>query len=321
MFNGRDSNTSSYWSVPAHITGIFQIVDNKELIRKGSLGAGFSIDNPVITRVECNFDAIPKTEVFFNNEKIDRKVCLEVAKNFQKFWKRKRLVIQHYSNLPIKGGFGTSGAGALGTAFALNELFKAGMTDIEIGQIAHKAEIVCGTGLGDVIAQSAGGAEIRIQPGAPGIGIIKQIDWPLEKKILSAFLGTMSTKAIINSPAHITQINNSSNPLLEKLRINAKVDEFLEASYQFASKIGFMSEKIKKLIEKLRSMGYAASMIMIGESVFVVGNFNELKEVAKFIKEEHPDAKIWIDKIATKGPSVATNCTDVYQFLKGEREW
>ena len=44
-----------------------------------------------------------------------------------------------------------------------------------IGQIAHNAEVNCKTGLGDVLASFHGGFEIRVKPGAPGIGNVEKI--------------------------------------------------------------------------------------------------------------------------------------------------
>lgn len=297
-------NFSSRWSVPAHITGLFQIVEKENPLEMGSRGAGFSINNPVITQAEFRLSKVGSLKVFFNEVLIDGKVSVEVASSFDGYWEDKELFLKHSSQLPTEAGFGSSGAGALGAAFALNELFNAKKSKEELGQIAHQAEVNCRTGLGDVIAQYQGLAEIRLEPGAPGIGVIKQLEWPTERKILSIFLGTMSTKEIITSKSHIEMINQTSEPLLKELQSTPTVDKFVDLSYQFSKKVGLMSEKVETLVEELRANGYSSSMIMIGESVFVIGSSDELKNCAIFLREKYPKAQFWINSLALTGPSI-----------------
>jgi len=295
---------SSNWSVPAHITGLFQIVENDDPLKMGSRGAGFSISKRVVTRISLKEINDEIHEVYFNDQKIDGVVSLEVAKSFTDQIKDSVLIIQHKSPLPIQAGFGTSGAGALGTVFALNEIFDTKKSKEELGQIAHKAEVVCRTGLGDVISQLQGGAEIRLEPGAPGVGVIKEFPWPIEELILVASIGTMSTKDIITSPKMIEKINNYSNQLLHELNEKPTLDEFLRVSFEFADKTGLMSEKLKKLITYLRKDEYSASMVMLGDSLFVVGDIYDLEECSNIIDNYDPNAKIWIDSLSNLGPIV-----------------
>ncbi|MHA1557960.1 MAG: pantoate kinase [Candidatus Heimdallarchaeota archaeon] len=297
---------SSKWSVPAHITGLFQIVENENPLEMGSRGAGFSINNPVITQAEFHLAEVGSLKVFFNGVIIDGKVSAEVASSFNEYWNDKELILNHSSQLPTGAGFGSSGAGALGAAFALNELFDAKKSKEELGQIAHQAEVNCRTGLGDVIAQYHGLAEIRLEPGAPGIGVIKQLEWPIERMILSIFLGTMSTKEIITSKSHIEMINQTSEPLLKELLNSPTVDTFVDLSYQFSKKVGLMSTTVETIVEELRTNGCSSSMIMIGESVFVIGSSVELKNCVTFLKEKYPKAQFWINSLALTGPSIVS---------------
>jgi len=295
---------SSNWAVPAHITGLFQIVENDDPLKMGSRGAGFSIGKRVVTRVTLKEIEDEIHEVFFNDRKIDGIVSLEVAKSFKDQINDSALIIQHKSQLLIQAGFGTSGAGALGTAFALNELFGTKKSNEELGQIAHKAEVICRTGLGDVISQLQGGAEIRLEPGAPGIGVIKEFSWSIDELILIATIGTMSTKDIITSPKMIEKINRYSNQLLRELNENPSLEEFLRVSFEFADKTGLMSDKLKKLITYLRDDEYSASMVMLGDSLFVVGDIYDLEECSNIIDNYNPNAKIWIDSISNLGPII-----------------
>ncbi|MHA1924026.1 MAG: pantoate kinase [Candidatus Heimdallarchaeota archaeon] len=296
--------SSAKWVVPAHITGLFQIHPYDDPLRMGSRGAGFSIDNPVITVAQFTESLTEEIQIHYNNRIIDGIVSLNVCKEFSEFTKGKRILIKHYSKLPMQAGFGSSGAGALGTAFSLNEIFSTSKTREDLGQIAHKAEVECKSGLGDVIAQMQAGGEMRVQPGAPGIGQIKKLDWPLDNKILSIYLGKMSTKKIITSPQHIEKINEVSVNLLEKLEENPSVDLFVELSYQFAKETNLMNERVEKLVTSLRADGYKASMIMLGESIFVVGKYDKLQNCKEELKINYHQAKTWLDNLAVNGPQI-----------------
>ncbi|HUT82366.1 MAG TPA: hypothetical protein VMZ29_14290 [Candidatus Bathyarchaeia archaeon] len=298
--NSINSNT---WRVPAHITGIFQIMVNDDPLLMGSKGAGFSINNSIFTKITSQEASKSKIEVFYNNQPIDGKVSLEVASNFKEYCAKKHLIIEHSSQLPMQGGFGTSGAGALGTAFALNELSNGSKTWQELGQLAHKAEVVCRTGLGDVIAQCQAFAEIRLKPGAPGIGELAILDWPLDNLIMSIFLGPLPTKDIISDPKHIEEINSCAELYLNLLQDSPAVEDFLKYSYEFAVNSNLLFGRTKKLLDNLRSHGYAASMIMLGESIFIVGPLEQLNKCYLEHLANYPEAKMWINSLATIGPS------------------
>jgi pantoate kinase len=294
--------SSSNWAVPGHITGLFEIVLSNNPLQMGSRGAGFSIDNPIFTTVSYEKNDEPGIEIFYNNEKITGDVDLEVTKNFGDFCQDKHLVITHFSKLPIGAGFGTSGAGALGTAFALNEICKTNYSKEKLGQIAHQAEVICHTGLGDVISQLQGGAEIRTEAGAPGYGSIKDFIWPSKMLVLSANLGELSTKAIITNTKYVYKINDISQDLLSKLRLKPILGTFLDVSYEFAQKIGLMSSEVSSLLQELHKRDYNGSMIMLGKSIFVVGKKNELEKCSKYLKEHYPEINCWINNLASTGP-------------------
>lgn len=298
------SDYSSTWGVPAHITGLFQILQNEDPLQMGSRGAGFSIENLVLTKVTCKETSNKKPIITYNENPIDGRVSLEVALKFEKYWKDQGLIIEHSSQLPIQGGFGTSGAGALGTAFAINELFQTNKTPIELGQIAHEIEVICRTGLGDVISQLQGKAEIRLKPGAPGIGVISKLNWPQDQQVLSVFLGTLSTKDVITNQEQIMKINSTAEEMLHKLESNPTLDLFLALSYEFASKSNLIFGRMKELVEIVRNEGFKSSMVMLGESIFVVDIKEQLVQCQKLIQKYHPKAKMWINPLADIGPRI-----------------
>ncbi|MHA1656728.1 MAG: pantoate kinase [Candidatus Heimdallarchaeota archaeon] len=295
---------SSTWGVPAHITGIFRVVEHEDLLQMGSLGAGFSIERLITTRIIAKHAPATKTTVFFNNKRINGCVSLAVIKQFQSYLEHFSIRIEHNSELPMQAGFGTSGAGALGTAFALNELFQLEKSPEELGQAAHRAEVECRTGLGDVLAQMVGKGELRVKAGAPGIGKIVFLDWPKDQLVLSVALGPLPTKKIITNPQMIQRINQYSVEALERLKAAPNLPEFLKASYYFAEKTSLMTKRVQALLDTVIKEGFKGSMIMLGQSVFVVGVKEELKRCQNIILKKFPKAKMWLDPLAQKGPRI-----------------
>ncbi|RLI64610.1 MAG: hypothetical protein DRO63_07395, partial [Candidatus Gerdarchaeota archaeon] len=247
---------SSTWGIPAHITGIFRVVEHTDLLQMGSLGAGFSINRLITTRIIVKKAPRTKATVFFNNERIQGCVSLAVMKQFQSYLEHFSIRVEHNSELPMQAGFGTSGAGALGMAFALNELFQLEKSPEELGQAAHRAEVQCRTGLGDVLAQMVGKGELRVKAGAPGIGKIVFLDWPKDQLVLSIALGPLSTKKIITNPLMIQRINQYSVEALERLKAAPNLQEFLKASYYFAEKTALMSKEVRELLDTVTKEGF-----------------------------------------------------------------
>ncbi len=176
--------------VPGHITGFFNIENNVNPLKNGSCGAGFLVNRGVLTDISSS-DTL---EIEVNQG--DYTVINEVLKilNIEKPVK-----ITQDIQLPIGAGFGTSASSALGLAIGLNEFFNLGYNLEKCGQIAHRAEINLGSGLGDVIAQMGRGVVLRTKAGAPGIGEIKSF---VNEKLVVATktFGEIDTASIIQDP-------------------------------------------------------------------------------------------------------------------------
>jgi pantoate kinase len=168
---------------PCHITGIFQIFDQSaDILNAGSRGAGVSLKVGVKTTVKVEKGPRNRLKVNINHQTAD---CADLTKHVVRAFLSRlseashfEIKVEHQVEAPIGAGFGTSGAGALSLGLALNEALGLGMSKIQCAQIAHVAEIECKTGLGTVIAETFGGFEIRVKPGAPGIGEIKCLPIP-----------------------------------------------------------------------------------------------------------------------------------------------
>ena len=156
--------------VPYHITGFFAARQSVNPLQSGSIGCGLCLTPGAITTIESSLD-IQTTEIILNGLVSEAPVSRFVAKKLAEGPVR----VKTDMNMPFGAGFGASGAGALGCAYALNCHFDLGLTADQAASVAHAAEVVNRTGLGDVIAQNSGGLVVRLEPGAPGIGRIDRI--------------------------------------------------------------------------------------------------------------------------------------------------
>ena len=263
---------------PSHITGFFEICDNKNPLYKGSVGCGLVLDSGCVTDVSLT----NQIKIEINGIEEDANTSKYVLDNLAG---ESKITVSTDFEVPIGCGFGASGAGALSTAIALNELLSLNMTLNEIVQVAHRAEVENNTGLGDVIAEAYGGIVIRKKPGPPGIGVIDGI--PLrEEKISYVVLGKKLTKTILEEgDAEIKRrINEYGREALKELMRKPTLEHFMLVSRNFSLQIEIISDKCRDAIEAVEAEGKVASVAMLGDTVFVIGDsealstFGEVKE-------------------------------------------
>jgi pantoate kinase len=263
---------------PSHITGFFVICDNKNPVYKGSVGCGLVLDSGCVTDVSLS----NQVKIKINGIEEDADTTKYVLDNLAG---ESKIIVSTDFEVPIESGFGASGAGALSTAIALNELLSLNMTLNEIVQVAHRAEVKNNTGLGDVIAEAYGGIVIRKKAGPPGIGVIDGIPQRGEK-ISYVVLGKKLTKAILEEgDAEIKRrINEYGREALKELMRMPTIEQFMLVSRNFSLQIEIISDKCRDAIAAVAAEGKVASVAMLGDTVFVIGDsealsaFGEVKE-------------------------------------------
>jgi len=269
---------------PGHVTGFFSIHDEEEdLLKKGSLGAGFSINHGVKSWVS-EFKPVESGKMgvkIFSGGRLFRAetsktAALEVLKEVGV---GARVVISQEMMIPPGYGFGTSAAGALSAAFALNDFLGDPLSRVEVFQLAHKAEIVNGTGLGDVIGVSVGGFEIRLEPGAPEVGGILNFSVS-ERDVVCVYVSKISKK-VLSNPLKKRKINDACEPLIGKLLENLSLENFCNFSRMFAEKSGLLPKPIRVLLLHALEHGYLnCSQVMLGGSAFFF-----VDDVEEFIRD------------------------------------
>jgi len=291
---------------PCHITGFFQILDQPtNPLYAGSKGAGVSLSRGVKTIVKVRKAVKGSLQVKINGfASSSAEVSKHVADAFLSRFKQMEnfeIMIEHYVEVPIGAGFGTSGAAALSLALALNTVFGLGMSRIEAAQMAHVAEVECKTGLGTVIAEAFGGVEIRVKPGAPGIGEIKNV--PASKDYVMACLtfGPLSTKKFLTDEETRKRINEFGEKLVDKLIEEPNVTNFMHFSRQFAEHVGLITERIRRTLNAADNANFVCSMPMFGESAFTLIKQESLEELLQIFRKYGPDGKIIVSEIDFEG--------------------
>lgn len=272
---------------PGHITGLFQICDQPaEVLLKGSRGAGVSITRGVTTSVRVERATKTSFEIRINgqvtgsapvSEHVVKKLLALAGGNY-------KIAAAHEVGVPIGSGFGSSGAGALSLALALNEALSLGLSREEAAQVAHVAEVECKTGLGTVIAETYGGLEIRVKPGAPGIGEIRQI--PISDDYLVACLnfGPISTKRVLSDGDIRERINRYGGRLVDELIRRPKPQSFMALSRDFAEHIGLISSRMREVLTEADEIGLPCSMAMLGESIFSLAKQDEVQKLLRIFR-------------------------------------
>ena len=296
---------------PAHVTGFFKAnLDENHGVpeRFGSMGAGFSLKDGVTTKViispRINQNSKFKISIKgFQSDKTD--VSEFVLNEFLKLVNLQDVFfdIEHQISIPVGYGLGSSGAVALSLSYALDQVLETKLDRVEIGKIAHNAEVNCKTGLGDVLASYHGGFEIRVKPGAPGIGQVKKIDAKNVSIIMICF-SPISTNKFIQE--HLSKINGLGGKMVNKLLESKDYDNFQDMSLEFAKYIDVMTPRMEKLIEELSRNGIKSGIALFGETVFSMIPKEFEGKVLEIVKK-YPEGKIITSQLDVLGARVLKN--------------
>ncbi len=271
---------------PAHVTGFFkaQLGDqNLKTSELGSLGAGFSIQDGVTTQVEVSpaeeFDYKITTDGYATDNTI---VSEFVINDFIKRTNSKYFIkVHHEISVPVGYGLGSSGAVALSLAVALNKALSLNLSKEEVGEIAHNAEVMCKTGLGDVLASYHGGFEIRIKAGAPGVGVVEKID--SDSNVVLICFSPISTKKFITEK--IETINGLGGKMVDELRKTRDYKDFQDMSIKFSKYIQVMTPKMESVVADLHKEGIRCGVALFGETVFTMIPPNMEQKVLDVLKK------------------------------------
>ncbi len=296
---------------PAGISSFFEICDTTpdgrfipDLERVGARGGGFGIQKGVITEVHISKAKTNDIHVFINEKTApEAETTKTVAQMLlEKTCETYEVAVKHRVEVPIGAGFGSSAAGALGTALALSKALGLNLTYNQLGKIAHVAEIKCKTGLGTVGPLMLGGCILTIEPGAPGIALIDRIPISTDYAIIAGVFGPTPTKEVLSSPEKRLAVNKWGRKTLEKILSEPSLENFLTCCRDFAEKTGFMTERLRKLLRLADKAGtIGAAQNMVGEAVHALTTWENAENVVQAFKQVLPQEKILAARVDVQG--------------------
>jgi pantoate kinase len=265
----RDQAFEIVAHAPGHITGFFAIEDEAEdPMAIGSVGAGFSVEAGVTSRVRMRRQGFPGVHVTINGRNEEAETTREAVGIIlgKEPW---QVEIEQEQPLLVGQGFGVSAAAALSAALAVAGAL--GRSAEEARAAAHAAEVVNRTGLGDVVGSFAGGAEIRLRPGVPPHGLLEPFDVkPGQPVQLVAVAETISTRKILRDPLRREGIIEAGRRHVQEFQKERDLASFCRRSREFAKDTGLMPDVVAQALDRLLPTALA-SQCMLGGSLFVFG--------------------------------------------------
>jgi len=298
---------------PAGISSFFEICDVSpsgekilDLEKVGARGGGFAIKKGVWTSVSVSKSKGDNIQVFINGKLApEAETSKEVANALIRAKGEDdgyKVVIRHKVEIPVGAGFGSSAAGALGVAFALNKALDLNLTYSQLGRIAHVAEVKCQTGLGTVGPLMLGGCVVTIEPGAPGYALLDRIPVPRDHMIVAGVFGSIPTKKILSSPGRRKAVKKWGRKTLEEILAKPSPKNFLRCCKSFAEKTGFMTPRVKRLIELAENAGaVGAAQNMVGEAVHALVEKSSVERVIQAFRKLLPEENVFAAEIDLRG--------------------
>lgn len=259
---------------PGHITGIFEVCPDEDPHKMGSRGVGICISLGVHTGVVATESDAASVDVRIGGQRSEAPVTRRAIENLC-IERDVHIDVDSEVQLPVSQGFGMSGAGALSSAIAVNEALGLGLPRDEVVRAAHKAEVECMTGLGDVLPQSVGGLVVRTEPGAKPHGEFQRFE--RDGDVVLCVVGPpLSTRDVLSDEAIVARISEIGRQYVNTFLNETSLDNFLHLSLEFARESELILEAVEEAVENCREFG-RASMSMLGNSVFAVGEAENLR--------------------------------------------
>jgi len=218
-----------------------------------------------------------------------------------------KVEVSHSCQVPVGAGYGASGAGALGTALALSKALGLRLARQRIVAVAHVAEVVCYTGLGDVGAQALGGLVMGLEPGAPPFGRWKRISVPNDVRVICATLGPIPSKEFLSDAEFRSRARKLGGAAFDEILKRPDIETFFSASKRFAEKLGLLDDELKELTDVAGKAGaIGTGQAMIGRSVFAFASGKKIDAVREAFLEILEPESVVVTRVHDKRASTST---------------
>ena len=246
---------------PGHITCLFSPGKSSgDHDSRGSRGVGIRLSAGA--RVTVKEVSGSKVDVIMDGKPSDAPITRAVLDSILP---GRGLEVTVENGLPVSQGFGMSAAGAIATALCAAEI--AGVSEDTAWSAAHRAEIDCGGGLGDVSAlRCPADVPERVTEGLPPVGEVvgTGVRFPV---LTVAVLGPkMPTGGVLADRLKREKIVSAYAGCREMFRGDRQ--SLMDASIRFSDLAGVESKEVSDAIRTLRSGNRKAAMCMLGNSIF-----------------------------------------------------
>ena len=244
---------------PAAISCIFRVWKNENQKAIGSTGVGFTVNKGVVVTVSES----DTTVLLFN----DKEIFFPTVQTVLNSLTTQPLRVEIETEFPLGYGFGISGASALATAYAVNQLLHLGKTNLELALAAHDAEIENGTGLGTVATQCNGGFLLKIKPGIPGE--YKRFSFE-GTSIYSYPFKSLETKSIVTNEEIVQHVNKNADRALSQIQRlpRPNLSDILQIAERFVTESNLVQNtNVRMIIDEIKEKGGYASMHILGHVV------------------------------------------------------
>ena len=131
------------------------------------------------------------------------------------------------------------------------------------------------TGLGDVYPQSVGGLVVRTEPGVDPHGSIQR--FRKEREVVLCIVGPpLSTKDVLEDEEAVRRTSKLGRVAMNNFLNEASLGSFLHHSLEFARGSELISKEVSNAVQACKEFG-SASMSMLGNSVFAIGDTENLR--------------------------------------------
>lgn len=301
---------------PSGISSFFQICDKepdgKPIVnseRVGARGGGFGLKKGVFTEVNVAKSKVKSVRVFINGRHAPEAETTRTVVDMllERVDQPYNIEVKHRVEVPIGAGFGTSAAGAVGTALALCKALNLSLTYRDIGRVAHVAEVKCKTGLGTVSGILFGGCVIVLEPGTPDHGTVDRIPVPPDYHIVAGVFQPRLTSEFLKSTRKRAVINKMGQKTLMRILAEPSLENFLRSCREFAEKTGLATRRVIKLMDAAENAGaVGAAQNMLGEAVHALVEMDKVKSVVEAFERVLPSHKIVVAEISLQGAQLAT---------------
>jgi len=296
---------------PSGISSVFEILDRKKdgtpilnPLKIGARGGGYVIARGVKTEVRVEKNRKDKITVHLNGQlSKEARTTETVARMILKRANvHAKVSVYHSIEPPMGCGYGTSAAGSLSAALALCEALDLEMTYNQIGQVAHVSEVKCRTGLGTVGPLMVGGHVITTRGGAPGFNVIDRIPVDANYRIVTGWFGPILTRTVLSNQTYKSRITKYGRRAIEDVLKKPTPENFLVICRKFAENVGFMTERLRRLLSAMESNGaIGATQNMLGEAGHALVEEGKEKRVYEATRRFLPRGQIFSTTIDFQG--------------------